>query len=68
MNDSKGQNHSTNLFFKQKKLTGTLILQKKISLSKVEKMDANRYVINEFIICENNELTLLKGKGELGRY
>lgn len=41
--------------------------RKKLHPSKAEKKDANRYVINEFIICENKELTLVKRKGGIGQ-
>ena len=49
--------------FWSKEVTGYPHPPEKLHLSKIKQKDANRYFISEFIICENNELTLSERTG-----
>lgn len=63
VNDSKCQNHSIDLFLKQRSYWVPSSSRKTTSYSRVKQKDANRYFISECIICENNELTLSERRG-----
>lgn len=53
--------------FWSKEVTGYPHPPEKLHLSKVKQEDASRYFISEFIICENNELTLSERTGGISQ-